>query len=633
MNRIFPTVLTLNVLILATAPAAAAADKIPVKNAEDLPRHTYEVSLKPSEILTADGAFADLASRVKSDIENVLATYDVQDPTTLKGYYQTLTAIALIGGDYDRVVELIEKSRPLEEKEAQKLMMGQTTLAYIETRSATPAAANSEEFGQAFEKRLGERLADIPWDPVQDIVQQLNAQLQIVSEGFLVGMISGSMDPAVEKSGFLSGDQAEQLVKLRSFLDTTVPYKAHVLAAVGSYMASHREAEKPDIWADRSVELPANGEFAEVLIGVWDSGVDTDVFGDHMYRNPGEVVDGEDNDGNGFVDDVHGIAFDLYARPTPELLYTADDVESKRVHLEQYITGIMDLQAGIESEAASGIRERMSGLEQEEVTDFLENMSLYAHYAHGTHVAGISSAGNPYARILAARMSFDHRVIPIPFTEELARDWAAMFQQFVAYFKAAGVRVVNMSWGFNVKEIENTLEKNGIGSSAEERGEMAREMFAVCRGGLLQAFQSAPDICFIASAGNSDNDVQFDEFIPSGFELPNLMTVGAVDQAGEATGFTSFGENVVVYANGFEVLSDVPGGNRIKMSGTSMSSPNVTNLAAKILAVNPTLKPVEVFALIQEGADDRGGGDQALLVINPRRSLELLRERMSKSEE
>ena len=56
-----------------------------------------------------------------------------------------------------------------------------------------------------------------------------------------------------------------------------------------------------------------------------------------------------------------------------------------------------------------------------------------------------------------------------------------------------------------------------------------------------------------------------------------------MDQAGEATTFTSFGPTVNVYSNGFEVDSYVPGGDRLKFSGTSMASPNVVNLAAELL--------------------------------------------------
>ena len=87
------------------------------------------------------------------------------------------------------------------------------------------------------------------------------------------------------------------------------------------------------------------------------------------------------------------------------------------------------------------------------------------------------------------------------------------------------------------------------------------------------------------------------------FDLPNLITVGAVDQAGEETGFTSFGKSVDVHANGFEVDSYLPGGDKIEMSGTSMASPNVVNLAAKLLALDYSLTTNELIRLILDGAD------------------------------
>jgi hypothetical protein len=41
-----------------------------------------------------------------------------------------------------------------------------------------------------------------------------------------------------------------------------------------------------------------------------------------------------------------------------------------------------------------------------------------------------------------------------------------------------------------------------------------------------------------------------------------------------------------VYSNGFQVKSVIPGGERLKLSGTSMAAPNVTNVAAKQIALD-----------------------------------------------
>jgi subtilisin family serine protease len=210
--------------------------------------------------------------------------------------------------------------------------------------------------------------------------------------------------------------------------------------------------------------------------------------------------------------------------------------------------------------------------------------------------------------------------------EQTRKDVIA-YQTYVDYFKQHGVRVVNMSWGGSLKDVEDALEKNGVGN-ADERKKEAREIFDMDRDGLFKALQGAPDILFIVSAGNSDNDVKFDEMVPSSFVLPNLITVGAVDQAGDETSFTSFGDNVTAYADGFEVDSFIPGGSHLKLSGTSMASPEVTNLAAKLFALDPTLKPGDVIDLIKGGLE-AAPKDKRILLLNPKKSVELLKARQA----
>jgi subtilisin family serine protease len=76
---------------------------------------------------------------------------------------------------------------------------------------------------------------------------------------------------------------------------------------------------------------------------------------------------------------------------------------------------------------------------------------------------------------------------------------------------------------------------------------------------------------------------------------------------------------VAVHANGYQVESVIPGGEKLAESGTSMSSPQVANLAAKILAVNPKLKPTEVIAIIRDTADRTPDGRRVL--VNPAKAV------------
>jgi subtilisin family serine protease len=262
----------------------------------------------------------------------------------------------------------------------------------------------------------------------------------------------------------------------------------------------------------------------------------------------------------------------------------------------------------------------MSALQPDQVKPMVEELGLFGNWSHGTHVAGIALAGNPFARLVVGRITFDHRMIPEKPTVEQARKDAAAYLAAVAYFRSAGVRVINMSWGGSVRDIEGALEANGIGD-AEARKKSAREIFEIGREALFAAFKSAPEILFVAAAGNSDNNVKFDEFIPSSFQLPHMITVGAVDQAGEETSFSSFGPMVNVHANGFEVDSYIPGGQRLKFSGTSMAAPQVANLAGKLFALDPTLTPEKAKALILAGAELKG----RVNLVNPAKTLALLK--------
>ena len=96
-----------------------------------------------------------------------------------------------------------------------------------------------------------------------------------------------------------------------------------------------------------------------------------------------------------------------------------------------------------------------------------------------------------------------------------------------------------------------------------------------------------------------------------------------MNAAGKETDFTSYGDTVVLHADGDEGESFVPGGSRIRMSGASMASPNVANLAAKLFALDPSLTPVQVIELIEKGAT--ASEDGRLHLINPKASVALLR--------
>jgi len=615
--------LILSFLVLVAAPVAppvAVAGKIPVKSLTDLPVRSYSITGSVSEMLDDEAAMKDLAEKVRADIESMLEKYDIKDDATLKNLYRTLATLDLMEGRNEEALAFIDKAKELETKESARLMAGISVRALIAARKAGPEG--SDAYRQTYRQTLQEELEALPWDVVQDDVQQQKGMTEILSANLLKGMIASQIDPIVAQSHELSGDLADRVLGIAFALQTIIPLQEERIAAYSAVVEAHKE-EKPNIWPEREWTLSEDEHLTPVVIGIWDSGVDITVFPDQLWTNPKETENGKDDDGNGFVDDLHGIAFDLDGEVSPYLLHPLGDQEGKVDTAMHYMKGLMDLQAAIDSKEAAELRSYLSKLPADEVDAFMTSLSFVGLYAHGTHVAGIALRGNPYGRILVDRITFDYHSVPAPITKERALRHAASYAASAEYFKKAQVRVVNMSWGWSFKEIESSLEANGIGKDAEERKAMAEEIFGILDEALHAAMASCPDILFVVAAGNADSDVGFHRNIPSSYELPNLLVVGAVDQAGERTGFTSMGKNVVVYANGFEVESTVPGGKKMKMSGTSMASPNTLNLAAKMVAYDPTLTPQRIIELIEKAADQLPDQPE-LKLINPKATAELL---------
>lgn len=605
------------------APAPEAAPKILVYSLDELPVHTYAIEGTVSDLLDDREALAELRKLYRADLESDLKKYDIDDTSTMQGMYGKLATLNVLDGRNEEALELLGIVASLEDKEATRLTSGMTTRAMIAAKNSLPGNYTQQELHDAFAGELGTYVNSLPYEIVQDQIKSSKGRAEYLSENLLRGVVQSQLDPAVAATGEMAASQAFTAISIRYAIDEVLPLNP-VVADIYSRYIKENAVEKENIWPARDFIFVDKMMRPDVVVGIWDSGVDAGVFNNNMYVNKDEKFDGKDTDGNGYVDDVHGIAFDLDGVVNPHMLHPLGDQDGKLSKVYGYMQGFTDLSAAVDSKAASEVRTEMASMPAEDVGDFLTSLSFGGLFCHGTHVAGISVEGNPFAKILIARITFDYHTTPKAMTVETAQRLADDYMATTKYFQDHDVRVVNMSWGWSFKEIEGSLEANGVGENAEERVKMAREMIEILRKGLYESMAATPEILYISAAGNDDNDVEFDVVIPSSFDMPNLMIVGAVDQAGDPTSFTSGGRNVRVYANGFQVESEVPGGGTMKMNGTSMASPNVCNLAAKLITIKPELKPEEVVVLIEKAADPNEDHPNILL-INPKNTVALIK--------
>jgi hypothetical protein len=603
-NRSVGLLLLLAGLIgLAVTPSLFGQEKIKIKKPDDLPRHTYKVTGKVIDLVKSDEAFARFADLVRKDVEADLARFEIEDKTTLTRLHRLLLMLDVLAGREREALKRLKVLQDLEEQPALKLTMGLVIEAEVAAQRETNNAQDPSVVGPVFRRHLEAKLAPLPYEVVQDTIKQTKMGMELFNENLFTQSLEQQVGAIGAKKGEISAGLAGRIVGAAFRLRKKPRFDEETIGAFQTYLDQHKKA-KPDICGQRAVALSKEGKYSPVRMAVWDSGIDVELFKDRF---------------------AGGIAYDLDNKRTTGFLYPLGDAKSRLPELLGYFKGSNEFWMGLDTPAAREFRTRRTRLDAAQMRAFTEDLALCEKYCHGTHVAGIALDGNPFARLVVARYTWDYHSIPRPLSTERATAKAREWQETIDYFKEQHVRVVNMSWSYSPKEFEQNLEANQIGKDTTERAALARKIFDILKPALFEAIKTAPDILFVGSAGNENKDVVLHEFIPPSFDLPNFLAVGAVDQTGEPINMTNFGKTVQVYANGFEVESYVPGGQRLKYLGTSMAAPNVANLAGKILAIKPDLTPAEVIALIKKGATPVPGAKQAIPLIDPKRTLSLLK--------
>ena len=187
---------------------------------------------------------------------------------------------------------------------------------------------------------------------------------------------------------------------------------------------------------------------------------------------------------------------------------------------------------------------------------------------HGTHVAGtVGARGDDGTGV--SGVAWTTRIMPL---RVLGADGTGTVSDTIGAYELAarsGARIVNLSFG-------------GTGASSAER----------------DAIAAAPDVLFVAAAGNDGADVDVKPTYPCAYDLPNVVCVTASDRSDGRPAFANVGRaSVDLAAPGTSIVGPVPGG-WASLSGTSMAAPHVAGAAALLLAREPAARPQDLIAAL-----------------------------------
>ena len=186
---------------------------------------------------------------------------------------------------------------------------------------------------------------------------------------------------------------------------------------------------------------------------------------------------------------------------------------------------------------------------------------------HGTHCAGVIGAEGDNNEGIAG-INWHVRIMPLKFLGRGGFGSTKNAIEAINYAidrksKGVNVRVISASWGSTSrsKALEDVIRAAGDAG-----------------------------ILFVAAAGNNGTDNDRRPHYPSNYDLPNVISVAALDRGDQLASFSNFGVKTVhIAAPGKDILSTWLGDDYRGASGTSMATPHVSGVAALILSKSPNM--------------------------------------------
>lgn len=256
----------------------------------------------------------------------------------------------------------------------------------------------------------------------------------------------------------------------------------------------------------------------DVIVAVIDTGVNykSKDLADNMWVNAAEQngKKGVDDDGNGFIDDIHGYNF---------------------------------------------VKDNGDPLDDQ---------------GHGTHCSGtIGAVGNDNFGIVG--VAWKTKIMALKFLDERGSGSLEDALKAIDYATKMGAKVMSNSWS-----------GGGYSENLKEAIERSNKAGAV----------------FIAAASNEANDNDVNEAYPASYDIPNVISVAAIDNRGVLADFSNYGKKKVhIGAPGVNIYSTTIKGYE-SWSGTSMATPHVAGAAVLVASQHPTMNGEQIKQAILNAA-------------------------------
>ncbi|MBA2935161.1 hypothetical protein HZF05_13810 [Sphingomonas sp. CGMCC 1.13654] len=355
---------------------------------------SYEISGPAAKLMDSNTEFFKLCHEVRKNLWRAAGSGERLEPSAAKSIYGTLLFLNVLERRFNDAEANIAHLRSLSEKPSVRL----TT--HIATNSIVQAM-RCGGLPSVLCEHLGSVIADLPWEVVGSEIRRLSADLEILSPAFIDGLVETNCKELHSSGGLLGHETAAFLIRMRFYREVMLHFRNDLREVLEDEIRSKNVSTDANRRSS-SGSLDGARDLSSVVIGIWDSGIDLEHFDTKMAASGGRS----------------SIAWDHDGRPTDGALpFLNPEQLSKLPELIDLVRGFGETRVGTRSEYSERFGREIASLKSEEVTPFLEELELIADYIHGTHLAGVAIEGNPFAKLLSVRVTWEHR-----FTTEASFD-------------------------------------------------------------------------------------------------------------------------------------------------------------------------------------------------------------------